>query len=347
MKRLGLTLLWVFAASVICSAQTFYYPQIANGQNAGVIVITWLFVTNPNGSETATGSIQFTQDNGTPFNITFIDVDSNQLATTRNILTFENLSPGQTRIYLSTGTGPLQQGFGTLNSGVRVTSTALFSTYTSSGGPGNPGGIGAVYAEAGVAAVTSSLRQGVFFYAANNFDTGIALANPDPTNAATITLNIFDRNAIALSLPKVITLAPSNHLAIYVSQLYPNAVGLNGTVQIISSIPLAAACLRFAPSGAFTTLPVIPLASFLYPAWRWPEWHQGLMPFNVLAKYINGRSSGLVSRPTPEENVLPVLRLTNTSADVLALDNGHLIVFTTATSNLPISPAIRRAFIRV
>ncbi len=225
MKRLGLTLVWVFAASVICSAQTLYYPQIANGQNGGVIVVTWLFVTNPNGSETATGSIQFTQDNGTPFNITFIDVDSGQLATTRNILTFENLSPGQTRIYLSTGTGPLQQGFGTLNSGVRVTSTALFSTYTSSGGPGNPGGIGAVYAEAGVAAVTSSLRQGVFFYAANNFDTGIALANPDPTNAATITLNIFDRNAIALSPPKVITLAPSNHMATYVSQLYPNAVG--------------------------------------------------------------------------------------------------------------------------
>src|SRR5437899_2225790 len=152
MKRLGLTLLWVFAASVICSAQTLYYPQIANGQNAGVIVVTWLFVTNPNGSETATGSIQFTQDNGTPFNITFIDVDTGELATTRNILTFQNLSPGQTRIYLSTGTGPLQQGFGTLNSGVRVTSTALFSTYGSGGGPGNPGGIGAVYAEAGLAA---------------------------------------------------------------------------------------------------------------------------------------------------------------------------------------------------
>src|SRR5947208_15960084 len=226
MKRLGLTLLWVFAASVTCSHQPPDYEQNGNGENGGVIVVTLLFVTNPNVSETATSSIQFTQDNGTPFNITFIDVDSNQLATTRNILTFENLSPGQTRIYLSTGTGPLQQGFGTLNSGVRVTSTALFSTYTSSGGPGNPGGIGAVYAEAGVAAVTSSVRQGVFFYAANNFDTGIALANPHPTNAGTITLNIFDRNAIALSPPKVITLAPSHHLALYVRRLYRHVVGL-------------------------------------------------------------------------------------------------------------------------
>jgi hypothetical protein len=288
MKRLGLTLLWAFAASVICSAQTLYYPQIANGQNMGVTVITWLFVTNPNGSETATGSIQFTQDNGTPFNITFIDSDTSQVATTRNILTFENLTPGQTRIYFSTGTGPLQQGFGTLNSGVRVTSTALFSTYASGGGPGTSGGLGAVYAEAAVAAIASSLRQGVFFYLANNFDTGIALANPDPATAATITLQIYDRNAIALSPPKVITLAPSNHMAVYVSQLYPNAVGLDGTLQILSSIPLAAACLRFSPSGAFTTLPVIPLASLFYPAWEWLEWHQWLMPFKVLARYING-----------------------------------------------------------
>ena len=164
MKRLGLTLLWAFAASVICSAQTLYYPQIANGSYRGVTLATWLFVTNPNASERATGSIQFTQDNGTPFNITFIDVDTGQFATTGNILTFQDLSPGQTRIYLSTGMGPLVQGFGTLNSGVRVTSTALFSEYGFGLGLGNPGGPGAgLVGEAGVATVTGSLRQGVFF----------------------------------------------------------------------------------------------------------------------------------------------------------------------------------------
>src|SRR5262245_7556015 len=101
MKRLGWTLLWAFAASAICSAQTLYYPQIANGSNQNITVVTWLFVTNPNANQTATGSIQFTQDNGTPFNITFVDVDTGQLATTGNILTFRDLSPGQTRIYLS------------------------------------------------------------------------------------------------------------------------------------------------------------------------------------------------------------------------------------------------------
>jgi len=260
MKRLGLTLLWAFAASVICSAQTLYYPQIATGQNRDVTVVTWIFVANPNASETATGSIQFTQDDGTPFNIAFIDVDTGQLATTRNILTFQDLSPGQTRIYLSTGTGPLVQGFGTLSSSVRITSTALLSEYEVGAGPGNPDGLGAgLVAEAGVATVTGSLWQSVFFYTANNFDTGIALANPDPANTAIITLQIYDRNAIALSPPKVMTLAPSNHRAIYVSQLYPKVVGLDGTLQIISSVPLAVACLRISPSGAFITLPVTPL----------------------------------------------------------------------------------------
>jgi len=261
MKRLGLTLLWVLAASVICSAQTLlYYPQIANGQQGGGTVVTWLFVTNPNPTELATGSIRFTQDNGTPFNIAFIDVDTGQLATTGNTIAFRDLRPGESRVYLATGTGPLLQGFGVLYSSVRVTSTALFSQYGSGGGPGNPGGLGAgLIAEAAVSPVTGSVWQGVFFYMADDFDTAIALANPDPDNTAIITLQIYDRNGVPASPPKVTTLAPNNHTAIYMSQLYPNLVGLDGTLQIISSVPLPAACLRFAPSGTFTTLPVIPL----------------------------------------------------------------------------------------
>ncbi len=164
MKRLGLTLLWAFAASAICSAQTLYYPQIANGSNGGITVVTWLFITNPNGSESATGSVRFTQDSGAPLNITFLDIDTALVATTGNVLTFQDLSPGQTRIYISTGTGPLLQGFGTLSSGVRVASTALFSEYGSGLGPFNPGGPGVgLIGEAAVTTFTGALGQ-IFFF---------------------------------------------------------------------------------------------------------------------------------------------------------------------------------------
>src|SRR5262249_48869408 len=138
--------------------------------------------------------------------------------------------------------------------------TALFSEYGSGLGPFNPGGPGVgLIGEAAVTTVPGSLRQSVFFYTAFNFSTGIALANTDTINPANVTLQIYDRNATALSPPKVLTLPPSNHTAIFVSQLYPDFVGLDGTLKITSSVPVAVASLRFSPSGAFTTLAVIPL----------------------------------------------------------------------------------------
>src|SRR5262245_16242109 len=101
MRRLLQALFWILTISVVCSAQVpVFFPQIANGQQGGGISwITWLFITNPGASNTTTsGSIQFTQSNGTPFNITFIDVDTLQVAGTNNILVFQ-LNAGQTKVY--------------------------------------------------------------------------------------------------------------------------------------------------------------------------------------------------------------------------------------------------------
>ena len=286
MKRLASILFWIFTATAICSAQTLYYPQIANGQQGGgVSWVTWIFVNNANAT-TATGSMKFTQDNGTPFNISFIDAATGKPATLGNILPFD-VGAGQTHVYLSTGAGPLLHGFGTLTSAVRLTSTAVFSKYAYGGGPGTGDLSFGLVAEASVPTVTPSPRQAIFFYAANNFDTGLALVNPD-SSAANITLQLFDRNAVALAPPMLMTIPANNHIARFVSQLFPSAVGFDGTLLIISPTPLAAASLRFAASGAFTTLPVISLASLVNPALRWLDHRPWLSPFNSLAKLING-----------------------------------------------------------
>jgi hypothetical protein len=286
MKRLASILFWFFTATAICSAETLYYPQIVNGQQGGgVSWVTWIFINNPS-PVTATGSMQFIQDNGTPFNISFINVDTGQPVTIGNILPFDD-GAGQTHVYLSTGGGPLLQGFGTLSTAVRVTSTAVFSKYAYGGGPGTPGGLTfGLVAEAGVPTVTPSVRQAIFFYTANNFDTGLALVNPD-TSAANITLQLYDRNAVALAPPLLITIPANNHIAKFVSQLFPSAVGFDGTLLIISPTPLAAVSLRFSASGAITTLPVISMASLLNPALQWIDHRPWLAPINSLARLIN------------------------------------------------------------
>src|SRR5207247_29654 len=56
MKRIPLTVFWVLAVTVICSAQTtFYYPHVANGVLGSNIWRTTIFLTTPDASVTTTG----------------------------------------------------------------------------------------------------------------------------------------------------------------------------------------------------------------------------------------------------------------------------------------------------
>jgi hypothetical protein len=61
-------------------------------------------------------------------------------------------------------------------------------------------------------------------------------------------------------------LGAGNHNAAFVSQFFPAIKGqaLTGTMQITAATgSLAAIALRFAPTGVFTTLPPVTLASVI------------------------------------------------------------------------------------
>src|SRR5215471_10917991 len=80
MKRIIGIGCWLFAFASISSAQTtFYYPHILNGVAGSVLWKTTIFLTNPAGSGSASGTITFTQDNatiglaGSPWNVSFTD----------------------------------------------------------------------------------------------------------------------------------------------------------------------------------------------------------------------------------------------------------------------------------
>jgi hypothetical protein len=58
MKRIPLIVFWIFAATLVCSAQNiFYFPHVADGVLVGNIWRTTIFLTNPASSGTASARL--------------------------------------------------------------------------------------------------------------------------------------------------------------------------------------------------------------------------------------------------------------------------------------------------
>jgi hypothetical protein len=281
MKRTVLILTWIFISTVLCSAQTtFYFPQIADGiQSDGITWKTTIFITNPAaaGTSTASGTITFTTSAGGPFSISFVD-GSGATVGSGNTIPF-SISGGQARKYVSSGSGALSVGYAVVNSSAPITGTAVFSEFTAGGG---------LISEAGVPSAAASTRQAIFVDTQSGFNTGVAVANPN-AGPTTITLQLLSSQGVTVvATPATQPLAGNQHTAAFVSQLFPSAPAFAGTMLIDSQTPLAAIALRFSPSGLFTTLPPIPIASLLYPAVQWLEARLWLSPFTSVAKLLAG-----------------------------------------------------------
>jgi len=288
MKRGLWTLLWIVAATITCSAQNMsYFPQIADGQAGGIVWTTAIAITNPaaTGTSAATGTITFTQDNGTAFNSVFTNLQGQPVGS-GNTIPFQ-LSGGQSSYFVSTGAGALTVGFGTVTSSLPVTAGAVFQENVDIGkGPDGP-----IISWGGVAAVAPLTRQAVFVHVnRKGADTGVAIANPG-TATANITFQLLDTNGVATGSAINTTLAAMNHTAKFVSQLFPSVVGPTeflGTMQITSQTPLVATGLFFSSDGHFATVPVITLASLFNPVIDWLDQRPWRNPFESLARLVAG-----------------------------------------------------------
>jgi hypothetical protein len=228
---------------------TFYFAQVADGvQDPTTLWKTTIFITNPSpvGSPPATGLITVMTSAGAPFNAGFVDAAGTPVSN-GNTVQF-TVSGGETRKFVSTAPGGLSSGFAIVTADADVRGTALFSKIVN----------GTVFAEAGVSSASAVARQAIFADMTAGFDTGVAYANPNGSSA-TITLQLFDSSGNALSDPKQQMLGANQQNAVFVSQLFPQAPPFTGTMRISSDVPVAAVALRFASTGAFTTLPPVTL----------------------------------------------------------------------------------------
>jgi hypothetical protein len=281
MKRFVVILLWIFSAAALASAQTTgYFPQIANGiQSDGITWKTTIYITNPapSGSAPVSGTISFTASNGSPFNIAFVD-SIGAPAGSGGTISF-SITGGQTRKYVSTGAGALSIGFGTLSANGTVIGTAVFSEFTAGG---------ALISEASVLSSGATERQAIVVDTQAGFDTGVAYANPN-SGPVSITLQLLNTEGVAVVPSTQQTLAGNQQTAAFVKGgLFPTSPALAGSMQIISSAPIASVALRFSSTGLFTTLPPITLADLLYPAVQWLEQRSWLSPLSSLARLIGG-----------------------------------------------------------
>jgi len=280
MKRIFWVVLWTLTASMVCSAQaTIYFPHIANGVLGSTIWKTTILLTNT-GTAGASGTITFNADNpnaaqaGTPFNVSFTD----EIGTpTTGTITF-GIAPGQTKKYLSAGTGVYSPGFATASTTAgAVTGTAIFSEFDIASGR--------LIAEAGVPAVLAYKQQAIFVDTIAGYNIGVAYANPGPA-AANVTFNLLDSTAaLVATTPRL--LGPGNHVALFTSGLFPSAGPLAGTMQITSSVAIPTIALRFDPVFTiFTTLPPLGIASIVNPAIEWFQQRPWLAPLSSVARLL-------------------------------------------------------------
>src|SRR5215470_6940348 len=153
-KRILAIMAGIFFPSLICSAQTvIYFPQVVDGITGNSGWTSSIVVTN-SGTATASGTITFTQDDGSPFDIVMRDQLKNPVGS-GNTVPFQ-IPPGQSRFFLSRAKQPVISGFATITSNVPVVAGLLFQEYyvDASGG-------GTLISEAGVPSVTASTQKTV------------------------------------------------------------------------------------------------------------------------------------------------------------------------------------------
>jgi hypothetical protein len=238
-----------FFSALVCSAQNAqYFPQVVDGISGSSGWVSGLGVANQ-GTSVASGTITFSQDNGTPFNISFKD-ELNNLLPSGNTIAFQ-IGPGQSKYFISRAAGALASGSATLTSNQPVVAGLVFEEFVL-----DAVGNATLIAEGGVAPAAATMQH-VVFAIKNNNDSGIAVVNVG-TGTATITFTLMDTTGATIVPSVNKNLGPNNHTAFLLSQLFPNAPQkVFGTLRITSTSPIAVTSLLIETGGQLGTLPII------------------------------------------------------------------------------------------
>jgi hypothetical protein len=188
-------------------------------------------------------TIRFYKDDGSPWRIGAAGSGDSIAAP---------LVPGETRVFDLSQAGNLEQGWAVLIPGTpsatRISGFAVFQLRISA----------TLSSEAVVGMTNVTDRQFVVLYDnTSGFDTGVALANPNPLTALTITATVRNDTGRVLSTD-TLSLPALGHTSFSMPQKFPASANQRGSL-LISSSPsgIVGLGLRFNSFLTFTSFPAL------------------------------------------------------------------------------------------
>jgi hypothetical protein len=240
---LGCSLI-VTSVTLIAQSNSYYLPQVVDGAVKQGKLITTIVIAN-SGISTATLSLAFSKDDGTPLRISLVGLaESNEFSM--------SLNPGATRILKTSGTGNGVPGAAQITSNVAINVSAIVSAFNASGKLADAAGIGSS---------DSSTAYTVAVDTTGGLDTGIALYNPAAATAA-LTFKLFNVHGAQIGTVNE-NLTGGGHLSRFVAEgLFAGMGSFQGSMTVTSSIPVAGWILRQnSASPAYTLLKPSPTSS--------------------------------------------------------------------------------------
>jgi len=227
-----------------------YFPQIANGAFGSVYFATSVILVNPNSTEIS-GSLSFFKSDSTPMEVL-------QSAGGGASTVWFRIPPKADFVFKSDGAGLGTSGYARVRVNGTIGGNAIFSEYADSG---------ALITEAAVAAAAPMDFFAFPVDITGDFNTGVAVANPDSARDINIALKLVDLSG-NLVATQSLTLAAGNQRAIYVSglgQLFPAIRNFRGSLQVLADVPIPSVALRIS-DRTMTTLPAVALDQSFQPA---------------------------------------------------------------------------------
>jgi hypothetical protein len=216
------------------------FPQIADGKDSRGNWRTTIMLANRT-SSSLSATLSFYDDSGAPIQMSVAGQEQSQIQ-------LEIPALGITRLQTD-GTGTLKAGWAAVQANERLSGIALFGYFDIADNL-----INEVAANATVPLRSMSL----FAQTGSDSATGVAIANPNASTAADVTLILTDKNATEVARTSV-TIPGRGHVAKYSSELFPQlrSGSFEGKIEVVSSQPVVALTLRQV-GALFTSLPVIP-----------------------------------------------------------------------------------------
>ncbi|UCF38786.1 MAG: hypothetical protein JSU96_08105, partial [Acidobacteriota bacterium] len=217
----------------------FAIPHVADGEFSGGSIRTTFLLFNLT-DQAGTLRLKLTKDNGLPLDVTLPGLGTKD--------SFEVELAAQGSLSVTTeGSRPVTGGAARISSDVPVGVATIFSILDPQG---------AFLTEAGVGAATGMDQFQVPVEVTDSSNTGIALFNPG-SEETTIDLTLIEDDRDTIRYTSTLTVGPLSRQARFVTELFPEAPQLKGSVVIRASREISAMTLRQnSVPLSFTTLPV-------------------------------------------------------------------------------------------